>query len=240
MIEFFKTIIYIPLYNLLVLFLNIDWIDAGVAAVVLTVLVKMVLYPLTKKSIVTQVRMKEKEKELADIKKKYKDRQEQAVKVMEFYKENNINPFSGILGILLQIPIIYSLFYIFSRSGLPTIDLNILYPFIKVPASVSMNFLGLVDISQKSLILAVFAALSTFWQMRLAAPAAADPNASMGRINAEDFSKMMAKQMKYTMPIIVFLVSWQTSGALALYWFVSNLVGLGQELYIKKRVIPRS
>lgn len=237
MIGFFKTIIYTPLYNILIFILNIDWIDAGVAAVILTVLVKMILYPLTKKSIVTQVRMREKEKDLAAIKGKYKDRQEQAVKMMEFYKSNNINPFSGIFGILIQIPIIYSLFYIFSRSGLPAIDVSILYSFIKIPASVSMNFLGLVDISQKSLILALLAAVSTFWQMRLSAPAVADSNRPVGgQMNTEDFSKMMAKQMKYTMPVIVFVVSWQTSGALALYWFTSNLVGLAQEVYIKKRI----
>ena len=108
MIAFFKTIVYTPLYNILVLILNISWIDAGLAAVILTVLVKVVLYPLAKKATVTQAKMKEKEGELTSIKEKYKDKQEQAVKVMEFYKTNNINPFSSILTIIIQIPIIYS------------------------------------------------------------------------------------------------------------------------------------
>src|SRR3989344_3332727 len=118
MIAFFKTIIYIPLYNILILILNINWIDAGLAAVILTVLVKMILYPVAKKSIITQAKMKEKGGELSLIKEKYKDKQEQAVKVMEFYKTNKINPFSSILTIIIQIPIIFSLYYIFFKSGL--------------------------------------------------------------------------------------------------------------------------
>ena len=131
MIAFFKTIIYIPLYNILILLLNVSWIDAGLAAVILTVLVKIILYPLAKKATVTQARMKEKEGELALIKEKYKDKQEQAVKTMEFYKVNKINPFSSILTISCPNSHYFSLYYIFFRSGLPVVDSSLLYSFIK-------------------------------------------------------------------------------------------------------------
>ncbi len=233
MIAFFKTIIYTPLYNILVLILNISWIDAGIAAVILTVLVKFILYPVAKKSTITQAKMKEKEGELALIKEKYKDKQEQAVKTMEFYKINNINPFSSILTVLIQIPIIFSLYYIFFKSGLPVIDASLLYSFVKAPASVSMNFLGFIDISQKSVVLAFLAAITTFWQMHLASPAVA--SAKAGKPN-QDFSAIMAKQMKYTMPIIVFFISWKISAIVALYWFVSNLVGIAQDVYVRKQL----
>lgn len=237
MIAFFKTIVYIPLYNILVLILNVSWIDAGIAAVVLTVLVKVVLYPLAKKATVTQTRMKEKEGELALIKEKYKDKQEQAIKTMEFYKTNNINPFSSIFTVLVQIPIIFSLYYIFYKSGLPVIDGSLLYSFVKAPASVSMNFLGLIDISQKSIFLAVLAAVTTFWQMHLASPAVA--LAKEGKPN-QDFSQIMAKQMKYTMPLVVFFVSWKISAIVALYWLVSNLVGIAQDVYVRKQMAKPS
>ena len=234
MIAFFKTIIYIPLYNILILILNVSWIDAGIAVVILTVLVKVILYPLAKGATVTQTRMKEKEGELALIKEKYKDKQEQAVKVMEFYKINKINPFSSILTILIQIPIIFSLYYIFYRSGLPHIDTAILYPFIKAPVSVSMNFLGFVDISQKSIVLALFAAASSFWQMHLASPSSGKDKDKIN--NKEDFGTMMNKQMKYTMPLIVFFISWRISAIVALYWFVSNMVGIAQDVYVRKQM----
>lgn len=236
MIAFFKTIIYIPLYNILVLLLNISWIDAGLAAVVLTVLVKVVLYPIAKKATVTQARMKEKEGELSSIKERYKDKQEQAVKTMEFYKTNKINPFSSILTVLIQIPIIFSLYYIFFKSGLPAIDTNLLYSFVKVPASVSMNFLGFIDVSQKSVVLAVLAAVTSFWQMHLAGASSKKDLSPKQTNTKEDFSKIMAKQMKYTMPVVVFFVSWKISAIVALYWFVSNLVSIAQDAYVRKQV----
>lgn len=237
MIAFFKTIIYIPLYNILVLMLNISWIDAGLAAVILTMLVKIVLYPLAKKSTITQAKMKEKEGELALIKEKYKDKQEQAVKTMEFYKVNKINPFSSILTVLIQIPIIFSLYYIFFRSGLPVIDTGILYSFVKAPASVSMIFLGLIDVSKKSVVLALLAAVTSFWQMHLASVAQNKPaSAKSSGVAKEDFSQIMAKQMKYTMPFIVFFISWKISAIVALYWFVSNLMGIAQDVYVRKQM----
>lgn len=237
MIAFFKTIIYTPLYNILVSLLNISWIDAGVAAVILTVFVKMVLYPLSKKATVTQTKMKEKEGELNLIKEKYKDKQEQAVKVMEFYKVNNINPFSSILTVLIQIPIIFSLYYIFFKSGLPSIDTGLLYSFVKAPATVSMNFLGLIDVSQKSVILAFLAAASSFWQMHLAGSGSTKGNIGTG---TADFSTTMAKQMKYTMPLVVFFVSWKISAIVALYWLVSNLVGVAQDVYVRRQLLSNS
>jgi YidC/Oxa1 family membrane protein insertase len=244
MIAFFKTIIYIPLYNVLVLILNISWIDAGIATVILTVLVKVVLYPIAKKSTITQAKMKEKEGELALIKEKYKDKQEQSIKIMEFYKTNNINPFFSILTVIIQIPIIFSLYYIFFKSGLPGIDTGLLYSFVKAPASVSMNFLGLLDISQKSIILAFLAAASSFWQMHLASASTKNDKSKLNAAKAlpgkEDFSQMMTKQMKYTMPIIVFFISWKISGVVALYWFVSNLVGIAQDAYVRRHMAKAS
>lgn len=236
MIAFLKTVFYVPLYNILALILNISWIDAGLAAVILTILVKLVLYPLSKKATVTQIKMKEKEGELLSIKEKYKDKQEQALKTMEFYRTNQINPFSSILTILIQIPIIFSLYYIFFKSGLPNMDASLLYSFVKVPKDVSMIFLGFIDVSQKSIVLAILAAATSFWQMHISSMSSKNQISSKNSNKAEDFSKIMAKQMKYTMPIVVFLVSWKISAIVALYWFVSNLAGVAQDLYLRRQV----
>ena len=236
MIAFFKTIIYTPLYNILILLLNISWVDAGIATVILTLLVKLVLYPLSKKATVTQARMKEKEGELNAIKDKYKDKQEQAVKTMEFYRVNKINPFSSILTVFIQIPIIFSLYYIFFKSGLPGIDTGLLYSFVKVPESVSMIFLGMFDVSQKSVILAFLAAATSFWQMHLASKDMGKPASAIATAGKEDFAKMMTKQMKYTMPLVVFFISWKIASIVALYWLVSNLAGIAQDVYVRRQM----
>lgn len=231
MISFLKTIIYEPLYNLLVLILNIPFVDAGIAVIVLTLLVKVLLYPLSKKATETQMVMKDKEKELKDIREKYKDKQEQALKTMEFYKQNKINPFSSILTILIQIPIIYALYHIFLKSGLPLIQTDIVYSFINVPSSVSMKFLGFFDISTKSILLAILAAVTTFIQLHLSSKSTAKISS-----DPKDLSSMMMNQMKYTFPIVVFFISWSISGVVALYWFVSNVLGIVQDRIIRKQL----
>ena len=231
MISFLKTVIYEPLYNILVLILGIPYVDAGIAVIILTLFVKIVLYPLSKKATQTQIVMKEKESELKEIREKYKDKQEQAIKTMEFYRQNNINPFSSILTILIQIPIIYALYHIFLKSGLPLIQTDIVYSFVKIPSSVSMKFLGFFDISTKSILLAILAAVTTFIQLHLSSK-------STTKISSDpkDLSSMMMNQMKYTFPIVVFFISWSISGVVALYWFVSNVLGILQDRIIRKNL----
>lgn len=234
MIAFLKLIIYTPLYNLLVFLLSISWIDAGIAAILLTIFVKTILYPFAKKSIITQIKMREKGGELNKIKEKYKDKQVQALKIMEFYKENNINPFASIGILFIQIPILYSLYYIFFKSGLPVVDASILYSFVKVPSEVSMNFLGFVDVSQKSIVLALLAGVSTFYQMHLSTQNTPEVATNTG--DKPDFSKIMMKQMKYTLPIVVFFISSQIAGVVPLYWFASNIIGTAQDYYVKRQL----
>ncbi len=233
MIDFLKTIIYEPLYNILIILLNIPYFDAGIAAIVLTLLVKIALFPISKKTVITQLKMKSTNKELQEIKEKYKDKETQALKVMEFYRKHQINPFGSILGIVIQIPIIYSLYHIFLHSGLPVVDMDLLYNFIKAP-EVSMKFLGLWDISQKSLVFAILAAVSSFFQMHFSNQ---DTDTKVAPGKTEDLSKMMTRQMKYTLPIVVFFISWRISAVIALYWFVSNLAGIAQDYIIKRKLV---
>lgn len=233
MISFFKTVVYVPLYNVLVWLIDVlPGADVGLAIIILTILVKLVLYPLSKKSSLTQLKMKEHEAELNQIKEKHKDQKDQALAVMEFYKKHGINPFSSFATIFIQIPIIYSLYYMFAQSGLPAIDVSLIYPFISAPAVISTEFLGLIDVAGKSLFLALLAGVSSFFQMRMAS---AVPQTNSTGSFGDALSKAMSLQMKFVLPIIVFFVSWRISGAIALYWFVSNITGLLQDRYIKTR-----
>ena len=237
MISFLKTIIYIPLYNILVLVLDVLPVaDIGIAIIILTLLVKLILYPVSKKASKAQFEMKKHEPELNLIKEKYKsNKEEQAVQIMAFYKKYGINPFSSLLPIFVQIPIIYSLYHIFLHSGLPVVNDSLLYSFISAPKVLSTNFLGFVDISSKNIFLAVLAALSTYIQIK---NSPAGTGASHGKEAgfAGDLSKAMSSQMKYTFPIIVFFISWSVSGAVALYWVVSNLFSIVQDRLIRKQL----
>lgn len=239
---FYYVVFFKPLYNGLILLLFfIPGGDVGLAVVIFTILVKIILFPLSQSALKTQRAMKEIEPEIAAIKAKYKDKkQEQATQIMTLYKERKINPFSSIFSIFIQIPIIITLYQIFLHGGWPNnLDTSYLYSFVHIPSdlNLSMNFLGLINISQKSLLLAFFAGLTQYFQSALSLHThkKADlppPGTSL----KDDLMRSMNLQMKYVLPIFVFFIAWKISGVIALYWVTSNLFTIGQELYLKKKM----
>jgi len=219
-----------------VLLLNtLPWLDLGLSIVLFTIIVKLILFPLSQKSVRTQAKIKKIEPKINEIKEKYKDKQEQAIKTMELYKEENINPFSGFLLILVQIPIIFALYFIFLRGGFPEIHTDILYSFVRVPGQINTVFLGLFDVTQKSLILALIAGLTQFLQAKLASPITPNSSSNKGGLGA-DFAKSMSLQMKYVFPVIIFFIAWNISAAIALYLSTSNIFMIGQEIYAKRAI----
>src|SRR6185369_16649684 len=207
----YTTFIYNPLYNALVILMNaahyVSWVDAGMIVIILTIVVRLILFPISKKAARTQVIMKTVEPELAAIKAKYKDdKQAQAVHTMAFYKEKKINPFSSILLLLIQLPIIIALYRIFYYSGFGTVHTDILYSFVAIPPTISTLFLGLIDVSQKSVILAIFAAASQYFQIILSTPKLGPKSATPNF--KEDFAHNMQTQMKYVLPIMILFISY--------------------------------
>lgn len=237
MSNLFNLFFYEPLYNGLVFLIGmLPWFDVGVVVILFTCIVKLILFPLSKKSVLTQIRMKEIQPELDLIKEKHKDnKQEQAMKVMALYKEKNVNPFSGILLIFIQIPIIFALYFVFLKGGLPEIKTDILYSFIKIPSSINMSFLGFFDITQKSYLMAFLAAITQFFQVKFAIPKIKNTNNSQNKKSfKDDLAKSMSIQMKYVLPVIIFFIARGLPAVVAMYWTTSNLFAIGQELYLRR------
>lgn len=229
MTSIFHTLVSEPLYSGLVFLINsLPFFDVGVVIIIFTIITKIVLLPLSIKASKSQLEMKSAEKDLAVIKDKYTDKTEQSVKVMEYYKEKGINPFSGILILLIQLPILIGLYRVF--LGLPTINPDLLYSFIPAPETINMMFLGFVDMSQKSLVLALLVGITTYIQTSIAS--SVQPQDS-GKQN--ELAKAMAFQMKYFLPPFIAVIIYNISSAVALYLFVSNVFSIVQELYIKNK-----
>ena len=170
------TFFFDPVYNGLVFFIDVvRGGDVGIAIIATVIVVKTILLPLSIKAAKTQRVMREIEPKLKEIKETLKDkREEQAQAMMKIYREAGINPFASIFLIFLQIPIIIALYFSVSSGGgiaLPAINVDILYSFIPVPEFVNMNFLGIVDITGKSLLLALLAGVTQYYQVKLAMPA---------------------------------------------------------------------
>ena len=234
--EFFYTFIYNPLYNTLVGILDIGgWVDLGIAVIILTILVKLVLFPLSIKAIRTQQLMKELEEPMKEIREKYKNnREEQGRKMLELYREKGVNPFSSFATLLLQLPIIFGLYFVFFKGGFPEVNPDILYSFVPIPDTVPMLFLGFVDMASKSIPLALIAGVTQLIQARysLPAPKPRGENPTM----QEDFARSMQLQMRYTLPVLVGVIAYVASAAVALYLITSNIFAIGQEIYVRKKL----
>lgn len=238
----FHEIIYLPLYNALVGLVDVvPGADVGIAVILLTILVKVILFPLSLKASRTQVAMRELEQPLRDIKEKYKDSpEEQAKQTLALYREKGVNPFASIGLLLLQLPVIFGLYFVFYKGGLPAIDVSALYSFIPVPETVSMMFLGIIDMAGRSLPLAILAGVTQFIQARHSMPEAPKPRDPSKPTFGEDFARSMHLQMRYVLPVIVGSVAYFATAAVALYWVTSNIAGIIQELYVKRAKVTPS
>ncbi len=230
----YHTFIFDPLYNgLIFLFDTFPWLDAGFAVIIFTVAVRLILFPLSKKSVITQVRMKEIEPELNLIKQNTPDRQQQALKVMDLYKRKGVNPFSSFFLLFLQLPIIWALYHIFVNSGLPMVDASKLYSFVNVPV-IDMSFLNYFDISVRSIFLSVVASIAQFLQLHYSV--SANPQGGSSSNPNMNAAMDMMKNMKYIFPVMIFFISYQVSAVVAIYWTVSSLFTLGQELVVRRHI----
>ncbi len=234
MIHFWNTFFYEPLYNALIFLIGVmPGGSVGLAVIVLTIIVKVALYPLSQKSVTTQSKMRSLEGELSAIKEKHKgSKEEQARQTMALYRKHNVNPFSGCLTVLIQLPIILALYFVFFKGLAP--DGSVLYSFVHFPEHLNTTFLGLFDMGKKSLFLALIAAATQYFQMDLSLPKTKARNG--GEISfADEFSRSMNTQMRYMLPVIVGFVAYSTSAAVALYWAVSSLFSIGQELLVRRK-----
>ena len=215
------------------------YFSIGFAIIVLTFIVRIILFPLSKKAVRTQIEMKVIEPEIEEIKNKYKDnKQEQSVQIMKLYKDKKINPFSSIFLILLQLPVLIALYYVFLRGGLPKIDYSILYPFVNAPESINMFFFGVVDTTQKSIVFAILAGLTQFWQIQVATPIKKDTpkDPSAKRSMGDDLARSMNFQMKFIMPIFMFFIAWSFPAVVSIYLITTNLFSVAQEFYMRGKM----
>ncbi len=212
--------------------------DVGFAVIILTLVVKVVLFPLSKKSVVTQIKMKQLDPELKALQEKYKsNRQEMSQHLLTFYKKNGLNPFSGLFLLLLQLPIIIALYNVFYSGDIHAINTSILYSGVAVPAIINTMFLGLLDLASKhSIFLALLVGISQFIQTRLVLP----PHDKNQKIDPKDFGQNMARsmntQMKYVLPVFVAFIAYTLPSLISIYWITSNLFAIGQELYFRKTI----
>ncbi len=242
--DLFNVVLFQPLLNALVLIYKYIP-DLGISIILLTLVIKLLLYIPSRSSIRSQKVLQDTQPKLQAIQNKYKDNKEELGRqLMKFYKENKVNPLSSCLPLLIQLPILIALYRAFlavaqtdpSTHILLSAQLQHLYePLRSIFSSHSINpmFLGFVDLAKKgNYILAILAGAAQFWQSKMLM--AKQPPKLPG---AKDESMMagMNKQMMYFMPVLTIIFGLQFPAGLTLYWLFSTLFTVAQQYYIFKR-----
>lgn len=238
---FFHTVFYNPIYNTLVaLVALVPGSDVGISIIILTVIIRLILLPFSLSAARTQRAMKTLEPKIKALKETHKDdKEKEAMETLALYKEANVNPFGSILIALIQIPILLALYWVFINEPFPSINLARLYSFTPIPHTASLEFLGLISVAGKSLLLAVLAGLTQLLQAHMALSGTMKPSEGQGGMQG-DFQKVIGMQLKYVFPFLIGIISYTTSGAVALYFITTNLAGSVQEWHVRRKLAQES
>jgi len=236
MIEIFHSLIYQPLYNVLIFLYNvIPGQDFGIAIVVFTILLRALLIPIYRKQIESQKRLQEIQPKIKEIQQKYKnDKEKQTKELMEFYKKNKTNPFSGCLPLVVQMIFLIAIYRILiniSNAGF-MVNQEELYSFISSPETIKHFFLGIIDLTRPSIVLAVLAAAAQYYQTKMISKKQVNKAKDSSK---PDFSQIMSKQMLYLGPLLTLFIGIKFAAGLALYWLASTLFMIVQQIYIAKK-----
>jgi len=233
--QIYYSILYQPLFNLLIWFYNIvPFHDIGLAIILITIIIKILLYPFSLKSIKAQKVLQELQPKINELRVKYKDNQGEMTKAtMALYKNEKISPFSSCLPLLIQLPFFIAVYSVFRKGLTNGQSLDILYSFVKNPGPINPFFLGLVNLSQPNLILAILAGVSQYWVSRMLVT---KKQPKIEGAKDEDLAATMNKQMLYFMPLITIFIGLSLPAGLTLYWFITTVLTGLQQVYMFRKI----
>lgn len=228
-IYLYTELLWRPLFNGLIFFYNtFPWQDFGLAIIALTIVIRLLLTPLFIKAQHAQKKLSLIQPEIKRLQEQHKNNKEtQGKALMELYASHKVNPFSGCLMMLLQLPILIALFGVFQGVFKPE-NLAYLYSFVQNPGTLNPLSFGVLDLSRGNVYLGALAALTQYFQSKLIS---VPPSSSADK---GDFSKAMRWQTLYFLPILILFWSYSLPSALTLYWTVLNILGIVQEIILHK------
>lgn len=234
--QFYHLVLYQPIFNAFVGLYNlVPGHDIGVVIIIMTIIIRVVVYPLTAAAIKSQKSMQELQPKMEAVKIKYKDdQQQQAVALMQLYKDHKVNPFSSCLPLLVQIPILIALYSVF-RDGLTLTDLSQnLYSFVADPGKINPFAFGFMDLGKRSIVLALLAGGAQYLQAAHMITKQPPKTAGTGSKD-ESMTAIMNTQMKYMMPLLTVMIGIGLPAGLTLYWCLTTILTWLQQIFIFKK-----
>jgi YidC/Oxa1 family membrane protein insertase len=216
--------------------------DYGYAIIIFTIITKLILLPINIKQTESTKRMNEINPLMKEIQEKYKnDKEKMNQKLMELYKEHNYNPASGCLPAIIQMPILFSLFYVIREP------IKYVFYDASVYDAIAKNFWWLTDLGKPEMsatlfrvagyglpILAILSAATTYYQMKMINPKS--NNTEKGKV---DSTQQTQKMMTNMMPIMFGWITLSVPSGLALYWVVGNVFTIIQQYFMIKPSVEK-
>ena len=189
----------------------------GIAIIIVTILMRIVIFPLTLKQEKSMKKMRDLQPEIEKIKEKYKDSpQEYQQKTAELYRESGVNPLGGCLPLLIQMPVFVALYWAFSGNAIPA-DAKFLWFTLKQPDRLFMignfafNLLPILNVGV------------TYIQQKI-----------MTNTTSGQESNQQMKTMLYMMPLMMLFIFYRMPSGVTLYYLVSGALSLVQQYFILK------
>ena len=189
----------------------------GIAIIIVTILMRIVIFPLTLKQEKSMKKMRDLQPEIEKIKEKYKDSpQEYQQKTAELYRESGVNPLGGCLPLLIQMPVFVALYWAFSGNAIPA-DAKFLWFTLKQPDRLFMignfafNLLPILNVGV------------TYIQQKIMT------SATSGQESSQQMQTML-----YMMPLMMLFIFYKMPSGVTLYYLVSGALSLVQQYFILK------
>lgn len=227
----FNILLTQPFSNLIVfLYSYVAFHDLGIAIIMFTVLMRLILWPIFYGGLKSQAVMQKIAPEIQKAQDQNKgNREAQAVAVMEVYKRNKVNPFSPFLYLLLQLPFIIVIYKIFPGDFSQSPLLAHLYSFIPAPGEIDTMFLGLIDLAKPNMIIVGLTAIAQYVQSKLAMRKP-KPGETPSKAQA------MNKYMVFLGPVLAIIIFIRFPAAIGLYWLTTSVVSILQQRIINKKI----
>ena len=231
----FNTLLVQPIFNLLaVLYAYVH--DFGIAIILLTIIIRLIIWPLVTKQLHSQRALQELQPELKRIREEAAgDRAIEGKLTMELYKEREISPFASFLPLLIQLPILFALFIVLRDAVKPGEFAKLAYPAVQHMAAIATlihghikfdpTFLGIINLTKPSWFLALLAAVLQFVQTKQLTP----------KQQSNDTQAQVMASMNYMFPAITFFIGLSWPAALSLYWSTASAVAVFQQWLVLRK-----
>lgn len=240
--KLFRAFITKPFLNFLIFIASIlPGHSLGVSIIILTLVVKFLLFIPTQHSLKGQKKMQKAQPLLDEIRRRHKeDPKRMQEETMKVWKEHGINPFQSCLPLLIQMPVLIGVFYVVRDGSLLALSRHLIYPFYQhLTWTFGTTFLGLDLLKPNVYLFPPLLVILQFLQMKLSFAMAKKKREQSGsdkpQNEAEKSQQLQQKMMLYGLPLMIGVFAFRFPAAVSLYWGISTVFAIGQQVVVNRK-----